>query len=326
MSANFTFEDLYRIDHDGLVVSAGVSVSSLFTGGLVVLGTLCLCLLSEERRRYCKQKVFLQTYVIVIVTLDLGLQLTYLFSPHAIAVFHAHSFEEANEKFYQTLRIPMDLFPMLVFALTDGLFIWRCYILQQFLGFKDNWWHHIFWVIPWCFWAFNLAAGITVLAMDNGNPSKFRLLGALSAATFASNAAINIYATLFICLCLYVHHRAAVASYGVQVASIRYRCIINLLLQFAAITVPISITAAVAIGLARGRTTFALAMIPIAGSSQAFTSVLMIHQVLKARTSDTRIESFKLGPVTNAYAIDLRDDRQKPGNSQVDQAAQAEYV
>jgi hypothetical protein len=179
MSTNLTFEDLYRTDHGGLVVSAGISVSSLFTGGLMVLGALCLCLLSEEKKTFCRQKIFLQAYIAVVVILDLGLQLTYLLSPHAIAIFHARSYEEANERFHQTLRIPMDLFPVLVFTVTDGLFvsknliesrllywslayslvkIWRCYILQQCLGFKARCWHHIFWVIPSCFWAFNLGA------------------------------------------------------------------------------------------------------------------------------------------------------------------------
>jgi hypothetical protein len=113
------------------------------------------------------------------------------------------------------------------------------------------------------------------MVINDGNPNQFHLLGALAAATFASNAAINIYATIFICLCLYAHHQIAVASYGVQVAPFRYRCITNLLLQFAAITVPIAITTAVSLGLGMGRTTFALAMIPIAGSSQVCEISLM---------------------------------------------------
>jgi hypothetical protein len=62
-------------------------------------------------------------------------------------------------------------------------------------------------------------------------------------------------------------------------------------------------------------------------SYQAFTSVLMIHQVLKARTStDAHVESVKLVPVTSAYALTLRDDRPKPANGPVDQAVNTEYV
>jgi hypothetical protein len=117
------------------------------------------------------------------------------------------------------------------------------------------------------------AAGIAMLVINDGNPTQFNLLSALAAATFASNAAINIYATVFICLCLYTHHRATVARYGAQVALFRYRYITNLLLQFATITVPIAITTAVSLGLGMGGTTFALAMIPIAGSSQVCESL-----------------------------------------------------
>jgi hypothetical protein len=107
------------------------------------------------------------------------------------------------------------------------------------------------------------------MAIDSGDLDQFPILGTLSASTFASNAAISIYATKFICLCLHAHHRSAVRSYGVQVMSLfRYRCVRNLLVQFAVVRVPIAIAAAVALGLGMGRTTFAVDMIPIAASSQ----------------------------------------------------------
>lgn len=137
MSANLTFEDLYRIDRRGLVVSVGITVSSLFTGGLMVLGTLCLCLLFEEKKTLGRQKIFLQVYIAVVLILDLGLQFTYLLAPHAIAIFHAQSYGEASERLHQTLRIPMNLFPMLVFTLTDGLFVSKIlaesHLLQRLL-------------------------------------------------------------------------------------------------------------------------------------------------------------------------------------------------
>jgi hypothetical protein len=48
---------------------------------------------------------------------------------------------------------------------------------------------------------------------------------------------------------------------------------------------------------------------------QGFTSVLMIHQVLKARTSTgAQIESVNIPPVTRAYELTFRDDRPKSVN------------
>jgi hypothetical protein len=121
MPTNLTFEDLYRTDHAGLVVSAGISICSLFTGGHMVFGALCLYLLYQEKKRFYGQKIFLQVYIVAVVLLDLGLQLTYLLSPHAITIFLARSYEEANERFHQTLRYPMDLF--LSWFYGDGLFV-----------------------------------------------------------------------------------------------------------------------------------------------------------------------------------------------------------
>jgi hypothetical protein len=62
---------------------------------------------------------------------------------------------------------------------------------------------------------------------------------------------------------------------------------------------------------------------------QAFTSVLMIHQVLTARaTRDAQVESIKIVPVTaSAYELSLREDRRnnfKPGNSDAGQTINVE--
>jgi hypothetical protein len=106
------------------------------------------------------------------------------------------------------------------------------------------------------------------LIIADASPSLFDLLATLSATTFVSNAAINVYATIVTCFCLYARHRAEVASYGAHAALFRYCYITRLLLQFAIITVPIAITTAVSLGLGMYGTAFAYTMIPIAGSSQ----------------------------------------------------------
>jgi hypothetical protein len=92
----------------------------------MALEALCLCLLYRGKKRFYGQKIFLLgllSYYVAVVLLDLGLRLTYLLSPHAIAIFHARSYEEANERSHQALRIPMDLFPLLDFTVTDRLFV-----------------------------------------------------------------------------------------------------------------------------------------------------------------------------------------------------------
>jgi hypothetical protein len=72
---------------------------------------------------------------------------------------------------------------------------------------------------------------------------------------------------------------------GIQVMLFRYRLGIGALQVCAVVRVPIAITMAVALGLGKGRTTFALAMIPMAGSSQVcIVDFYFLFFVIRPRT------------------------------------------
>lgn len=101
--------------------------------------------------------------------------------------------------------------------------------------------------------------------LDNGDETKMVLGSNFQATIFISNAFINTYATVFISLCLFLRQRAMVESLGVKGFPARYLHIISVLLQSAAINVPIAITTAVGLWL---EIYLGTAMIPVAGASQ----------------------------------------------------------
>lgn len=95
--------------------------------------------------------------------------------------------------------------------------------------------------------------------------SHFRLVSELQSIMFISNAVINLYTTIFISLRLLLHQQTVARSFGTKRLPARYLYIIYVLLQSAAVNVPIAITTAVGVWLGLG---WGLVMIPIAGASQ----------------------------------------------------------
>lgn len=123
MSRHITFEKMYLIEHEVLILSAGVLAGSIITGGLAVLGIFCFLLLSSDTRVSRKQRILFQAYIIILTIVVIGIQLSYFFCAHAIGLFHPHSFAQKYEDIFGTVRWSGDLLPLVVVGMTDGLFV-----------------------------------------------------------------------------------------------------------------------------------------------------------------------------------------------------------
>ncbi|KAF9442965.1 hypothetical protein P691DRAFT_764715 [Macrolepiota fuliginosa MF-IS2] len=172
------------------------------------------------------------------------------------------------------------LTPAIVTGITDGLLVWRCYAVHQAFEQAPSMWRNIFWIFPALLWILNIVSGIVVAPI-----TQFHWC---SAVAFISNAVINLYATVFIALRLLQHRRMLMACLGPEVQTKRHVYILGLLLESAVINVPVALAAA--IGLCIPGALFSPAMAPIVGSSQAFASVLIIHQVAMGRAFDQQRE------------------------------------
>lgn len=118
---------------------------------------------------------------------------------------------------------------------------------------------------------------------ENMATGNFALMSRLQAIVFMSNAVINLYATVFISLRLLIHRRTMVGSLGAGAFPARYWHIISILWQSAAINVPITATAAVALELGSEWADFGNAMIPVAGASQV-CQIIMFSTTVRRLT------------------------------------------
>lgn len=125
MSGHITFEKMYLIEHEVLILSAGVLAGSIIAGGLAVLGIFCFLLLSSDIRVSRKQRILFQAYIIILTIVVIGIQISYFFCAHAIGLFHPHSFAQKYEDIFATVRWSGDLLPLVVVGMTDGLFVSR---------------------------------------------------------------------------------------------------------------------------------------------------------------------------------------------------------
>ncbi|KAF5349622.1 hypothetical protein D9756_008976 [Leucocoprinus leucothites] len=114
-----------------------------------------------------------------------------------------------------------------------------------------------------------------------------QLNSGLQATSFFSNVILNIYATLFITIRLFSYRKVVKTLIGGKADTSRYLDIVNILLESAAINVPITIAAAVGIGLGA---LFGVIITPVAIVGQAFASVIVIHRVAVGRAFNRRQE------------------------------------
>lgn len=101
-----------------------------------------------------------------------------------------------------------------------------------------------------------LATAITITAM---------VVGARSAVGYTANITLNLYATLFISIRLLLHRRMITAHLGTTVGTAQHIYIVGILLESAAINVPVTFACAVSVGIG---TTLEDVMLPIAVASQ----------------------------------------------------------
>lgn len=120
MAETITFEKLYLIENLALIQTAGPLVGAVLTGGLIALTILCLFHLSSDTKGSRGQRIILQTYVITLSPIVLGLQIIYFL----LALFPGLS---PNENWraiaFGKIRWPADLLPVIITGMTDALFV-----------------------------------------------------------------------------------------------------------------------------------------------------------------------------------------------------------
>ncbi|KAF9449278.1 hypothetical protein P691DRAFT_854360 [Macrolepiota fuliginosa MF-IS2] len=262
-----------------LPITVGNFIGAFLTGSCATLGTICFVLLSSKTQAgNPKRRLLLQIYLLALTSAVVGYSLIQFIITNIYAIFRPHSFAELGDILDHKLSIPVNLFQALVIWLSDGLLVWRCYKVHKALSEDGpSLWDRVSWAIPAALWAINFVIGLVTCAIRTG-----KLADPLQATLFICNALTNIYGTFFITIRLLQHRQMARACLGDKVPVARYHRIMSILLESAAINVPIAIFAAVG-NLASVDSPLWAIVFSIVFPSQALTTILIIYQVARGR-------------------------------------------
>ncbi|KAF9447966.1 hypothetical protein P691DRAFT_781625 [Macrolepiota fuliginosa MF-IS2] len=188
---------------------------AIIIGACLTLGTICLVLLSPRTRGPAKQRHLLQLYIVALIVAVIGYFVSVFLANHARAIPHI------TEKVLYGLNVGMSI----IIWMTDGILVWRCYTVHNALtGHSSSFRGIIPWMIP---------AGLWVVSFVTSHIPAVVLA--------ASNALTNVYGTAVIIIRLLQYRRMARLSFGGKVPLGRYNSIMSILLESAAINVPVAI-------------------------------------------------------------------------------------
>ncbi|KAF9447982.1 hypothetical protein P691DRAFT_781643 [Macrolepiota fuliginosa MF-IS2] len=173
-----------------------------------------------------------------------------------------HLLQSIDKNMADRLVLVTNAFSVVVIYIADGLLVrmvWRCYMVHKALvGHSSSFWGKISWVI---------------------SPEQ----DILTAALLICNALMNIHGTAFITIRLLRHRHMVRTSFGDKVPVARYHSIVGIMLESAAINVPITICAAAG-NLSTGSTPLTWVIVySICTPGQAFAVLLVIHRVALGR-------------------------------------------
>ncbi|KAF5349727.1 hypothetical protein D9756_008956 [Leucocoprinus leucothites] len=304
-----TIQEVNTYLHSRLLFNIGLSIGILLTGGLVSFGISCVFLLSGNKDpETLTQHRLLRAYIIALLFIVTGFVIEEFLRWSELGPY-SHSTPSQADRSSRLLTFAINVTPVLVAALTDGLLVWRCYMVQKLvLWYSPKGWKNAFWIFPACLWCLTIVTGFTAAPLLFMLNKRILLYvgTVLQATALFSNVVLNIYATLFITSRLLSHRKLTMKLIGGNADTSRHLYIVSILLESAAINVPITIAAAVGIGLVEF---FGAVIAPIAVVGQAFASVIIIHQVAVGRAICRRHEE-ELGKL--AAERKLLGDRTRP--------------
>ncbi|KAF9445373.1 hypothetical protein P691DRAFT_785295 [Macrolepiota fuliginosa MF-IS2] len=246
-----------------------------------ILLTLCFMRIKNDSS---KQRLrFLQVYVCIILVVNMVFEINNARVTGIMLLYDTDPSESPGHIFIT----PFDALVVCIAIMTDGLLVWRCYLVQKSLSAPRSnlHWTNLGWIFPGCLLIAEIAA--SVASLTTKIPKDFSQGMASSevillVTCFVSNALLNVYVTCNIVIRLLLHRRRVAAAslrviHGSKEPHMR---VVGMLLEAAALNVPISIVTAVAGAMVNSLASMAFQIVvPI----QSIASVLIIYQVARGR-------------------------------------------
>ncbi|KAF9447974.1 hypothetical protein P691DRAFT_818493 [Macrolepiota fuliginosa MF-IS2] len=132
----------------GLLPTTIANAAGAFTTGTCfTLGVICLVLLSSQAAGPPKQRQWLQLYIVALILAVLCFFIAIFLLTNATAIFLPQA--NTDDKLGIQLTIFSSATMVIIVYMTDGLLVWRCYMVHQALmGRCSLFWSKIAWVVP----------------------------------------------------------------------------------------------------------------------------------------------------------------------------------
>ncbi|KAF5357059.1 hypothetical protein D9756_006525 [Leucocoprinus leucothites] len=255
-------------------LTVGLVIQALLNGGLLTLGIMCLSLLSEtpnhgkDRESRVRPKAW-KWFILVL----LGMNIFYL-------TMYCLNFVGTimGEAVSWILEALLYACPMLILCLTDGVLVWRCYMVTNALGPQVKF-QQLFWIFPLC-----------VYLVTVGGHNDLSIPHLWAVLSLSTNAVLNVYAAAFISIRLLTYQRLitrarlTVDTRAPQTPQPSPAGIMQIFLESAAINVPLALTAAVVIFGSDWILSTSLACIGV--PCQSFATILILHQVASGKATN----------------------------------------
>jgi len=301
--------------------SIGTIIASLFHGGLLSMGIHCIFLLSPKEAKATKQQRFWQTYITILLLINAPYQAAFFMWNNYWIIYASDPVKQV-----EVLRILSTIgnsVPIFLAGMADSVLVWRCYMVQKALDHRPSRLRAIFWVFPLVLWLITYVAGsigsalrarssqfspgtVIITAASRGS-SIFQTVG------LTANVLLALYSTSFISIRLLLHRRMLNSYLGEHVVTTRHLHIVGILLESAAINIPVTIAGAIGIATSQ---IFGRIIISIAVECQCFAAVLILYQVALGRAFGQRkdIETLPAPGDSRRICLDIDDNRvSEPG-------------
>ncbi|KAJ3566382.1 hypothetical protein NP233_g7046 [Leucocoprinus birnbaumii] len=263
-------------------ITIGIIFQALINGGLLTLGITCFFLLSIRnlKPKLVKHSKFWRLFIVLILVLNLALLVI-------VGYDFIHSI--LSRRVTASPHSPTTLVGLILIeiigCLNDGVLVWRCYMVHHAIGpSQSSKLTPLFWIFPLCLYTIAVVAGI-IAAVAGLTGMNYRIFFACAGTALITLDLLIIYATTYITIRLLRHRRIAKVfrgSSGPQ-SSEHFR-LVRILLESAAINVPMVIFATVVLTL--GSPSYNRALLWVRIGFQSFATLLILHQVALGKTID----------------------------------------
>lgn len=168
-----------------------------------------------------------------------------------------------------------DCIGYMILSLTDGFLVWRCYLVHQTLSRTRSKLEAVFWIFPLILWLATTVIGAVAKGIwDSQHLSKADYILQLTA--FSTNILLNLVAPAYLIVRLLLHRRVVISKWGSGAPVAQHLRTVCILLESAALNLPVAIVGIVGIGYDKY---FGWVVQAVCVVTQSFASVLILHQV-----------------------------------------------